>query len=88
MDDASCGKNDGFSWRRVDATCEQTFPYLLLALFSKEREEEGRRPDARARARRHPIGYPRALFIGRCSLPLNGRANDSPEEKENKNRRS
>jgi hypothetical protein len=45
----------------------------------------------RARARRHPIGYPmhlRALFIGRCSLPLNGRANDSPEEKENKNRRS
>jgi hypothetical protein len=40
MDDGSCGKNDGFSWRRVDATCEQTFPYLLLALFSKEREEK------------------------------------------------
>jgi len=33
-----CGKRDGFSWRRVDATCEQTFPYMLLALFSKERK--------------------------------------------------
>jgi hypothetical protein len=24
MDDASCGKNDGFSWRRVDATLSGT----------------------------------------------------------------
>ena len=60
MNDASCvcvcGKSDGFSWRRVEATCEKTFPYLLLALFSKERK--AKRREAR---RAHPIGYPAYL---------------------------
>jgi hypothetical protein len=73
MNDASCvcvcvcGKRDGFSWRRVDATCEQTFPYPLLALFSKERKAKRREP----RRARHPIGYPAYLahlFSGLLSL--------------------
>ena len=60
-----CGKRDGFSWRRVDATCEQTFPYMLLALFSKERK--AKRREAR---RAHPIGYPAYLahFFSGLSL--------------------
>jgi len=50
-----------------DATCEQTFPYLLLALFSKERKAKRRE----ARRARHPIGYPAYLahlFSGLLSL--------------------
>lgn len=77
-----------------DATCEQTFPYLLLALFSKERKAKRRE----ARRARHPIGYPaylahllRASFFillagGGANYPLNACANDSRENCRNHER--
>lgn len=88
MNDASCVRlweeGYGFSWRRVDASCEQTFPYLLLALFSKEKEEEARRA-------RHPIGYPTSsqgflYWLVVPNYPLNACANDSRENRRNHER--